>query len=75
MYRDGILPQAEQAYRAALAAYQVGKVEVLTPLDALMKLYRYQIDYHRSVSDYLASLSRLEAETALGPGVVREQDN
>ncbi|GAB4164373.1 MAG: TolC family protein [Geothermobacteraceae bacterium] len=75
LYRDGILPQAEQAYRAALAAYQVGKVEVLTPLDALMNLYRYQIDYHRSVSDYLASLSRLEAETALGPGVVREQDN
>ncbi|TYO98252.1 outer membrane protein TolC [Geothermobacter ehrlichii] len=65
LYEKGLLPQAEQAYRASMAAYQVGKVEFLSLLDALMKLYRFQIDHERAVSEYQVSLAELETEAGL----------
>jgi outer membrane protein TolC len=74
LFEKGIIPQADQTFQATLAAYQVDKVDFLSLLDSLMKLYRYQIDYHRIVSDYQRNLAQLEAEAALaielnaGPG-------
>lgn len=63
LYQRGIIPQAQQSLDASTAAYQVGKVELLTLLDGLMTLYRYQIDFERASSDALRDLSRLEAAT------------
>lgn len=63
LYQTGIIPQAEQSYRAALSGYQVDKVDFLTLLDNLMTLFRYQLDYYRALSDSQRSLARLEAET------------
>lgn len=65
LYHEGLIPQATQAFHAAMSAYQVGQVEFLTLLDALMKLYSYELDYFRYQSDYLRSVARLEAETGL----------
>ena len=61
LYDTGILPQARQTFEASLSAYQVGDVDFLSLLDSLMTLYRYEIDYHRAVSDYQRSLAGLEA--------------
>ncbi len=61
LYKNGIIPQASQSFEAAISAYQVGKVSFLTLLDNLMTLYRYEIDYHRAVSDGLRAKARLEA--------------
>ncbi len=65
LYREGLVPQAAQAFNAAMSAYQVGKVEFLTLLDALMKLYNYEIDYYRYQSEYLRSVASLEAEAGV----------
>ncbi|BCR05083.1 RND transporter [Desulfuromonas versatilis] len=62
LFKTGIIPQATQALQAALSAYQVGKVEFLSLLDAQLTLQRYEMDYYRALTDYQRSLARLEAE-------------
>lgn len=63
LYQTGIIPQAQQSFDASLSAYQVGKIELLSLLDSLMTLYRYQIDYQRALSDALRDITRLEVAT------------
>jgi len=61
LFKTGIIPQAQQSFEASLSAYQVGEVDFLNLLDSLMTLYRYQIDYHRVLSDYQRNVAQLEA--------------
>ncbi len=63
LYKSGLLPQAEQTFRAAMSAYQVGKVDFLTLLDALLTQFRYEIDYYRALADYQRSVAKLQAES------------
>lgn len=65
LYADGIVPQAEQAYKATLAAYQVDKVNFLVLHDSIMTLYGYRIDLARALSDVRRSAARLHATTGL----------
>ncbi len=65
LYGNGIIPQAEQAYKATLAAYQVDKVDFLALHDSLMTLYQYRVDFARALSDVQRSLARLWAITGL----------
>lgn len=65
LYQTGILPQANQTFQATLSAYRVDQVDFLDLLDALMTLYRYQIDHIRAVSEQRRSLAKLEAAAAL----------
>lgn len=72
LYRDGIIPQTSQGFQSALSSYQVGKLEFISLLDALMTTYKAEIDYYRISSDYMRSLAWLEAESTLpliGPPV------
>ncbi len=63
LYRSGLMPQAEQTFRAAMSSYQVGKVDFLTLLDALLTQFRYEIDYYRALADYQRAVARLQAES------------
>ncbi len=65
LYKNGIIPQASQTLEASISAYEVGKVSFLTLLDNLMTLYRYEIDYHRALSDSLRAMARLEAASGV----------
>ena len=65
LYREGIIPQANQTFQATLSAYQVNKVDFLDLLDSLMTLYRYEIDYLQALSDQQRSLARIEAASGL----------
>lgn len=65
LYGGGIIPQAEQAYKATLAAYQVDKVDFLDLTDSLLTLYRYRIDHARARSDVQRSIARLLATAGL----------
>lgn len=65
LYRQGIIPQATQSFQSALASYQVGKLEFISLLDALMSTYQAEIDYCRISSEYMRSLVSLEAESTL----------
>ncbi len=65
LYRDGIIPQANQTFQATLSAYQVDKVDFLSLLDSVMSLYRYEIDYARALSDQQRSRAQIEAAAGL----------
>ena len=65
LYESGILPQANQTFESSLSAYQVDKVDFLTLLDAVMSLYRYEIDHARALSDQQRSRAQLEAAAGL----------
>lgn len=65
LYQNGIIPQANQTFQATLSAYQVDKVDFLSLLDSLMSLYRYEIDYVRTLSDQLRSQAQVEAAAGL----------
>lgn len=62
LYETGIIPQARQAFESTQSAYQVGKVDFLSVVDALMTLYRYEMEYYRALSVHERSVARLEAE-------------
>ncbi len=72
LFKSGIIPQAEQSFEAGLTAYQVGDADFLNLLDSLMTLYRYQIDYHRALSDHERSVAQLEA--AVGVALNLEEE-
>lgn len=65
LYRNGIIPQANQTLQATMSAYQVDKVDFLSLLDSVMSLYRYEIDYARALSDQLRSNAQIEAAAGL----------
>lgn len=66
---DGILPQARTGLSSATAAYQVGRVDFLTLLDAQVTLYRHELDYHRLLTDFAENVAALER--AVGTEVLR----
>jgi outer membrane protein TolC len=65
LYRKGIIPQTSQSFQSALGSYQVGKLEFISLLDALMQTYQAEMDYYRISSEYMRSLAWLEAESTL----------
>jgi len=65
LYRGGIIPQATQTFQATMSAYQVDKVDFLSLLDAAMSLYRYEIDYARTLRDQQRSQAQIEAAAGL----------
>lgn len=69
LYADGIIPQAEQAYKATLVAYQVDKVDFLVLHDSVMTLYQYRVDLARVQSDVQRSAARLQATTGLDDSI------
>ena len=65
LYQKGIIPQTSQSFQAALGSYQVGKLEFISLLDALMTTYQAEMEYYRVSSEYMRSLAWLEAESTL----------
>ena len=61
LYRNAILPQADLSLEAAVAAYQVGRVNFMTLLDSQMTLFGYQQDFHNAVAEHQIAVARLEA--------------
>jgi outer membrane protein TolC len=70
LYETGIIPQASQSYQAAVSAYQAGRVDFLTLIDALTKLYQDNLEYFRLVSTYKQNIARLEAESGVPVGEI-----
>jgi outer membrane protein TolC len=51
LYRDGLVPKAEQSLNAAYTAYQAGKADFLNVLDAQRQLLDFQLMFDRSKTD------------------------
>ncbi len=64
IYRDGLLPQAEQSFQAAVAAYQTGGVNFTTLLDAQRTIRDVRMGYYKVLVDY--EQSRADLERAVG---------
>ena len=60
LYETAILPQARLAVEAALAAYQVSRVDLLTLLDSQMSLYGYEINRARELVNFNKALAEIE---------------
>jgi len=59
-YQDGLLPQAQQSYGAAVAAYQTGQVNFMTLLDAQRTIRDTRMGYYKALVDYEQSLADLD---------------
>ncbi len=65
LYQEGIIPQTGQGFQSALGSYQVGEVEFISLLDALMTTYLAEMEFYRFSSEYMRSLAWLEAESTV----------
>jgi outer membrane protein TolC len=64
LYRDGLVPKAEQSLNANYTAYQAGETDFLNLLDAQRQLLDFQLQYERSKSSL--AISRAEIEMVTG---------
>ena len=60
LYREGLLAQAELSFRSAMAAYQTGRAEFVTLLDAERALREVRMGYYKSQVNVVRSLADLE---------------
>ncbi|MFZ5555709.1 MAG: TolC family protein [Pseudomonadota bacterium] len=60
LYESAILPQARLAVEAALAAYQVNRVDFFTLLDNQMTVFSYEIAYVSNLTGHNKALADIE---------------
>ena len=60
LYKNSVIPQADQTLQSTLAAYQTSKTEFLMVIDAYRMVLMAKLNYHITVMNYIASLAQLE---------------
>lgn len=60
LINQGILPQARQSLESALAGYSVDKVDFLTLLSNQVTLFKWEVKYHRELTEYEKTLAEIE---------------
>jgi len=65
IYREGLIPQAEATYRAALAAYQTNRQDFETLLSSFRDLLDFEEQYQKELSEHESALARLESLTGV----------
>ncbi len=60
LYRDTLMPKAEQALTATQTAYQAGKASFLDLIDATRVLLEFQLAHERALADHAERLAELE---------------
>jgi cobalt-zinc-cadmium efflux system outer membrane protein len=60
IYRDGLLPQAEQSFQSALAGYRTGTVNFMTLLVAQRTIRDDRMGYYKAVVEYEQGVADLE---------------
>jgi outer membrane protein TolC len=64
LYRDGLVPKAEQALNASYTAYQAGETDFLNVLDAQRQLLTFLLELEEAVTDL--ATHRAEIEMVIG---------
>lgn len=72
-YQDGLLPQAQQSFGAAVAAYQTGQVNFVTLLEAQRTIRDARLGYYRALVEYEQSV--VEIEKTVGVTLTRRTNN
>lgn len=65
IYREGLIPQADATYRAALAAYQTNRQDFGTLLSSFRDLLDFEEQYQKELSEHESALARLESLTGV----------
>jgi outer membrane protein, heavy metal efflux system len=65
LYKEGIIPQAEQSLESAVISYRVNKVDFLTLLDGRMSLFTYERERYESEAEYMMGVAKLEAAVGM----------
>jgi outer membrane protein TolC len=60
LYSEGLLTQAELSFRSAMAAYQTGRVEFVTLLEAQRALREARMGYYKATVGLIQNLADLE---------------
>lgn len=60
LYKDALVPKAEQSLKASETAYSGGKVDFLNLIDSQRMLLNFQLSYYKSIRDYEQRLAELE---------------
>ena len=60
LYSEGLLTQAELSFRSAMSAYQTGRVEFVTLLEAQRALREARMGYYKATASYIQNLADLE---------------
>ncbi|OGR66321.1 MAG: hypothetical protein A2X31_06260 [Elusimicrobia bacterium GWB2_63_22] len=68
LYRNSVIPQAEEALKIAQSGYQAEKADFMDLLDAQRTLLDLRMDYYRYVVDYQTWLARVEQLAGTPPG-------
>ncbi len=68
LFQTGIIPQASQSLKSAIAGYQTDKVDFLTLLNNQINLFNFERDYFRILSDYYIGIAKLEAAAGVELG-------
>jgi outer membrane protein TolC len=67
LYRDGLVPKAEQALNTSYTAYQAAEADFLYVLDAQRELLAFELELERARSDL--ATHRAEIEMVIGEGL------
>lgn len=65
IYREGLMPQAEATFRAAMAAYEANRQDFETLLSSFLDVLKFEEEYQKELSDHEAALARLESLTGV----------
>lgn len=60
LYKNTIIPQAEQTYQAGIVGYTNGKVDFMAVLDSLNALRNVKLDYYKARINYERAATNLE---------------
>jgi len=60
LYKNTIIPQAEQTYQAGVVGYTNGKVDFMAVLDSLNALRNVKLDYYKAKITYEKATTNLE---------------
>ncbi len=72
LYKNTVIPQAEQTLQSTLAAYQTGKTEFLMFIDAYKMVLMSKLDYYMSEMNYMQSQALLEQAVGLSINQIKE---
>ena len=62
-YRDGLLPQSDEAYRATLSAYAANREQFTRVLQYFTDLLNLKLDFAKTLADHETALAHLESLT------------
>lgn len=60
LYKNTVIPQAEQTLESTISSYQTGKTEFLMLIDAYRMVLMSKLDYYMAIMNYMSSQAQLE---------------